>query len=154
MVISFIVSDPSTPFILLSPVSREGNITILVTGTYTSRVRYLYSVPGAPLPLTRKNILLSWGGKHRTWEQCRMRWFRFEFDRLKERKFQCKQMSMEIHIRVCIDLISMDPCIVLKFIQKNPKRCNSLSKFNIPYLHKALQVSGDTSPIIRSLKLH
>jgi len=36
-------------------------------------------------------------------------------------------------------------------IQK--KRCNSASKF-IPYLYEAQHVSGDTPPIIRSLKLH
>jgi hypothetical protein len=40
------------------------------------------------------------------------------------------------------------------FIQKNPTRCNSVSKFIIPYLYEAQDVSGDTPPIIRSLKLH
>jgi hypothetical protein len=40
------------------------------------------------------------------------------------------------------------------FIQKNPTICNSLSKFIIPYLNEAQHVSGDTPPIIRSLKLH
>ena len=39
-------------------------------------------------------------------------------------------------------------------IQKNPIRCNSVSKFIIPYLYEAQHVSGDTPPIIRSLKLH
>jgi hypothetical protein len=39
-------------------------------------------------------------------------------------------------------------------IQKNPTRCNNLSKFIIPYLYEAQHVSGDTTPIIRSLKLH
>jgi len=39
------------------------------------------------------------------------------------------------------------------FIQKNPTRCNSVSKFTIPYLYEAQHVSGDTPPIIRSLKL-
>ena len=41
-----------------------------------------------------------------------------------------------------------------EFIQKNPTRCNSVSKFIILYLYEAQHVSGDTSPIIRSLKLH
>jgi hypothetical protein len=36
---------------------------------------------------------------------------------------------------------------------KNPTRCNSVSQF-ISYLYKAQRVSGDTPPIIRSLKLH
>jgi hypothetical protein len=37
---------------------------------------------------------------------------------------------------------------------KNPTRCNSVSKFIIPYLCEAQHVSGYTPPIIRSLKLH
>jgi len=37
---------------------------------------------------------------------------------------------------------------------KSPTRCNSVSKFIIPYLYEAQYVSGDTPPIIRSLKLH
>jgi len=37
---------------------------------------------------------------------------------------------------------------------RNPTRCNSVSKFIIPYLYGAQRVSGDTPPIIRSLKLH
>jgi hypothetical protein len=41
-----------------------------------------------------------------------------------------------------------------RFIQKNPTTCNSVSKFIIPYLYEAQHVSGDTLPIIRSLKLH
>jgi hypothetical protein len=40
------------------------------------------------------------------------------------------------------------------FTQKNPTRCNSVSKFIIPYLYKAQHVSGETPHIIRSLKLH
>ena len=36
---------------------------------------------------------------------------------------------------------------------KNPTRCNRVSKF-ISYLYEARHVSGDTPPIIRSLKLH
>jgi len=43
---------------------------------------------------------------------------------------------------------------VLEFIQKNPTRCNNVSKFIIPYLYEAQHVSGDTPLIIRSLKLH
>jgi len=39
------------------------------------------------------------------------------------------------------------------FIQKDPTRCNSVSKFIIPYLYEAHHVSGDTPPIIRGLKL-
>jgi predicted SAM-dependent methyltransferase len=36
---------------------------------------------------------------------------------------------------------------------ENPTRCNSVSR-HISYLHEAQSVSGDTPPIIRSLKLH
>jgi preprotein translocase subunit SecG len=50
--------------------------------------------------------------------------------------------------------IFVDPCIIVQFIQKNPTRCNSVSKFIIPYLYKAQHVSGETPPIIRRLKLH
>jgi len=53
-----------------------------------------------------------------------------------------------------ISLMFVDPCIIVKFINKNPTRCNSVSKFIIPYLCEAQHVSGDTPPIIRSLKLH
>ena len=37
--------------------------------------------------------------------------------------------------------------------KENPTRCNNISKFITPYLHEARHVSGDTPPIIRSLKL-
>jgi len=43
---------------------------------------------------------------------------------------------------------------MIQFTQKNPTRCNNVSKFIIPYLYEAQHVSGDTLPIIRSLKLH
>ena len=38
--------------------------------------------------------------------------------------------------------------------KENPTRCNTVSNFIIPYLYEAQHVSGDTPPIIRSLKLH
>jgi hypothetical protein len=38
--------------------------------------------------------------------------------------------------------------------KENPTRCNSVPKFFISYLYEAQHVSGDTLPIIRSLKLH
>ena len=44
----------------------------------------------------------------------------------------------------------MFPC----FHKENPTRCNNVSKFIIPYLYETQHVSGDTPPIIRSLKLH
>jgi len=51
-------------------------------------------------------------------------------------------------------LMFVGPCIIVQFIQKNPTRCNSVSKFIIPYLYEAQHVSGNTPPIIRSLKRH
>jgi hypothetical protein len=33
-------------------------------------------------------------------------------------------------------------CITVQFIKKNPTRCNSISKFIIPYLCEAQRVSG------------
>ena len=45
----------------------------------------------------------------------------------------------------------VDPCIIIKFVEKNPTRCNSVWKFIISYLYEAQHVSGDTPPIIRSL---
>jgi len=41
----------------------------------------------------------------------------------------------------------------LQFIKENPTKCNNISKFIIPGLYEAQHVSGDTPPIIRSLKL-
>ena len=43
----------------------------------------------------------------------------------------------------------------IQFIKKNPTRCNNVSKFYYsPYIYEAQHVSGNTPPIIRSLKLH
>jgi len=33
--------------------------------------------------------------------------------------------------------IRVDLCIIVQFIKKNPTRCNSASKFIIPYLYEA-----------------
>ena len=38
--------------------------------------------------------------------------------------------------------------------KENPTRCNNVSNFIIPCLYETQRVSGDTPPIIRSLKLH
>jgi hypothetical protein len=48
----------------------------------------------------------------------------------------------------------VDPCIIAKSIKKNQTRCNNASKCIISYLYEAQHVSGDTPPVIRSLKLH
>jgi len=50
--------------------------------------------------------------------------------------------------------VQEDPCIIVKFIKKNPTRCSSVSEFIIPYFYEAQRVSGYTPSIIRSLKLH
>ena len=45
-------------------------------------------------------------------------------------------------------------CLLI-FTVKTPTRCNSLSTFSLfLILNEAQHVSGDTSPIIRTLKLH
>ena len=46
------------------------------------------------------------------------------------------------------------PCIIVQFIKKNRTRRKNVPNFIIPYLYEAQHVSGDTPPIIRSLKLH
>jgi len=53
-----------------------------------------------------------------------------------------------------VNLMFMVPCIIVQFIEKNSARFNSVSEFIVPYLYEAQHVSGDTPPIIRSLKLH
>jgi hypothetical protein len=52
-------------------------------------------------------------------------------------------------------LMFVDPCIIVQFIQKNPTRYNSVSKFYYSiFIYEAQHVSGDAPPIIKSLKLH
>ena len=63
---------------------------------------------------------------------------------------------------IYLSIISLEKCQAFKpflrikaqCIKKNPTRCNSVSKCIIPYLYEAQHVSGDTPPIIRSLKLY
>jgi hypothetical protein len=54
----------------------------------------------------------------------------------------------------CSECLQESKSTFPSFIQKNPTRCNSVSRFIIPYLYEAQHVSGDTPPFIRSLKLH
>jgi hypothetical protein len=52
-------------------------------------------------------------------------------------------------------LMFVDPCIIVKFIKKKIQQDATMyQNFIIPYLYKAQHVSGDTPPIIKSLKLH
>ena len=49
----------------------------------------------------------------------------------------------------------VDQCIIVKFILKKIQQDATMyQNFIIPYLYEAQHVSGDTPPIIRSLKLH
>jgi hypothetical protein len=50
-------------------------------------------------------------------------------------------------------ILFVDPCIIVPFIKKIQQDETMYQNF-IPYLYKAQHVSGDTPPIIRSLKLH
>jgi len=52
-----------------------------------------------------------------------------------------------------LDLMFVDPVITVQFIQKNPQDAKVYQNFIIPYLCEAQHVSGETPPIIRSLKL-
>jgi len=65
----------------------------------------------------------------------------------------CVNSKHSVDIIIYANLTFVDPCIIVQFIQKNPTRRNSVPKFIIPYLYEAQHVSGDTPPIIRSLKL-
>ena len=51
-------------------------------------------------------------------------------------------------------LTFMDPCIIVQFINKTQQDAKMYQNFIIPYLYEAQHVSGDTPPIIRSLKQH
>jgi len=53
-----------------------------------------------------------------------------------------------------INLMFVDPCIIVQFIQKVQQDATMYQNFIIPYLYEAQHVSGDTPPITRSLKLH
>jgi hypothetical protein len=48
----------------------------------------------------------------------------------------------------------LDLCIIVKYIKKIQQDATMYQNFIIPYLYEAHHVSGDTLPIIRSLKLH
>jgi hypothetical protein len=66
----------------------------------------------------------------------------------------CHVHGFHPYILVIVHKLTESDKINIVFIQKNPTRCNSVSKFIISYLYEAQHVSGDTPPIIRSLKLH
>ena len=51
-------------------------------------------------------------------------------------------------------LMFVDPCIIVQFIKKIQQDATVYQNFIIPYLCEAQHVSGNTPPIIRSLKLH
>jgi hypothetical protein len=48
----------------------------------------------------------------------------------------------------------VDPCIIVQFIKKIQQDTTIYQNFIIPYLYEAQHISGETPPIIRSLKLH
>jgi hypothetical protein len=51
-------------------------------------------------------------------------------------------------------LMFMDLCVIVRFIKKIQQDATIHQNFIIPYLSEAQHVSGDTLPIIGSLKLH
>ena len=48
----------------------------------------------------------------------------------------------------------VDPCIIVQFIKQIQQVATLYQNFIFPYLYEAQHFSGDTPPIIRSLKLH
>jgi hypothetical protein len=46
---------------------------------------------------------------------------------------------LRYQLAALINLMFVDPCIILQFIRGNPTRCNSVSKFIIQYLYKVGQ---------------
>jgi len=55
---------------------------------------------------------------------------------------------------VCV-LMFVDPCIIVQFMEKKTQQdATAYQNFIMPHLYEAQHVSGDTPPIIRSLKLH
>ena len=59
-------------------------------------------------------------------------------------------MANKLHV----NLMFVDSCIIVQFIKKIQQGVTMYQNFIIPYLYKAQHVSGDTPPIISSLKLH
>jgi hypothetical protein len=53
-----------------------------------------------------------------------------------------------------MNLMFVDPCIIVQFIKKIQQDATMYKNFITPYLYEAQLVSGDTPPVIRSLKLH
>jgi uncharacterized Fe-S cluster-containing radical SAM superfamily enzyme len=70
--------------------------------------------------------------------------FRRKRERVFERRLE-KMLSKKFDVRGSVhhSIIHIE----------NPTRCNDVSKF-VSYLYEAQHVSGDTPPIIRSLKLY
>jgi hypothetical protein len=66
----------------------------------------------------------------------------------------CKRFYVLIVKIKVIVLYYMMPWTDTKIHEENPTICNNVSKFYYSNLHKTQHVSGDTPPIIRSLKLH
>ena len=63
-------------------------------------------------------------------------------------------VATSVKIRGVINLMFMDPCIIVQFVKKIQQDATMYQNVIIPYLYEAQHVSGDTPPIIRSLKLH
>jgi hypothetical protein len=58
------------------------------------------------------------------------------------------------NVKQIIPLDFVDPSIIVQFIKKIQQDATMYQNFIIPCLYEAQHVSGDTPPIIRSLKLH
>ena len=58
------------------------------------------------------------------------------------------------HKEFYLMLMLVDPCIIIQFIHKIQQDATVYQNFIIPYFYEAQDVSCDTPPIIRSLKLH
>jgi hypothetical protein len=73
----------------------------------------------------------------------------FFFSILESHHRPCVAMFVKAMATITVHIKCLEP-----FIKKIQKDETMYRNFIIPYLYKAKHVSGDTPPIIRSLKLH
>jgi hypothetical protein len=81
---------------------------------------------------------------------CEVRGTRLLFVIPSYKTYPCQKRAKHTNL----NLLFVDPCILVQFIKKIQQDAIVYQNFIITYLYEAQHVSGDTLPIIRSLKLH